>query len=277
MWILVSVLTGIARNYVKLPESELKKLLDLRRRLAPKQRGMTTKNRTRLRQFDDPAAVQSILHLPRRLVEEAKGRGLPDKRSAVLVEMALVIELFLMCMPRIKNVASIHLDQNLQRSRATRTGRCHLVFEPSEVKNGQHLEFDLNLLTVELLDLYLGTYRQFLAPARCRWLFGTRDGTSHVDECVLSNRMRTAILKRTGLTINPHLFRALGAKLYLDQNPGGYEVVRRMLGHTSLSTVISAYTGLESVSTARHFDQTMRKLRDSSGIGKRSRQPRCAP
>ena len=89
--------------------------------------------------------------------------------------------------------------------------------------------------------------------------------------------MRGMILKRTGLIINPHLFRALGAKLYLDQNPGGYEVVRRMLGHTSLSTVINAYTGLESVSAARHFDQTLRKLRDGGGSGERGRQPRFAP
>ena len=47
MWILVSVLTGIARNYVKLPEPELKKLQDLRRRLVPRQRGTTAKNRRR--------------------------------------------------------------------------------------------------------------------------------------------------------------------------------------------------------------------------------------
>ena len=212
MWILVSVLTSIARNYVEVPAPELTKLQDLCRRLAPKQRGMTVKNRSRLRQFDDPSSVQLILNLPYQLLKESKDTGKSRKRAAVLVETALAIELLLMCMPRIKNVARIHLDDNLHWARATRAGGCHLVFGPSEVKNEQHLEFDLNPQTVELLKHYIKCHRSDLAPATCRWLFGTRDGSDHVDECVLAQRIRSTILSRTGLVMNPHLFRSLGAR-----------------------------------------------------------------
>ena len=80
-------------------------------------------------------------------------------------------------------------------------------------------------------------------------------------ETVLASRIKKVIRDRTGLIVNPHLFRSLGSKLYLDRHPGGYEVVRRMLGHKNMSTTIAAYTGLESVSAAKHFDNTLRELR----------------
>ncbi len=93
-----------------------------------------------------------------------------------------------------------------------------------------------------------------------------------VPESVLANRIRGAIRENTGLVVNPHLFRSLGSKLYLDRHPGGYEVVRRMLGHKSMSTTITAYTGLESVSAAKHFDSTLRRLRQETPAPRRRRK-----
>jgi hypothetical protein len=63
------------------------------------------------------------------------------------------------------------------------------------------------------------------------------------------------------MRINVHLFRHVAAKLYLDANPGGYEVVRRVLGQRSLNTTINFYTGLETAAAVRHFDGTILKLR----------------
>jgi integrase len=66
------------------------------------------------------------------------------------------------------------------------------------------------------------------------------------------------------LRVHPHLFRHLGAKLYLDANPGEYETVRRVLGHRSLQTTIDFYTGLETPAAVRHFDKTILNLRIES-------------
>ena len=66
----------------------------------------------------------------------------------------------------------------------------------------------------------------------------------------------------TGLKINPHLFRHVMSKLFLDKNPGQHEVVRRVLGHKSIDTTISYYTGLETAAAVRHFDGTILKLRN---------------
>jgi integrase len=68
------------------------------------------------------------------------------------------------------------------------------------------------------------------------------------------------------MRINPHLFRHIAAKLYLDTNPGGYEVVRRVLGQRSINTTTRFYTGLETASAVRHFDRTILGLRREPNV-----------
>jgi hypothetical protein len=40
---------------------------------------------------------------------------------------------------------------------------------------------------------------------------------------------------------------------WLDANPGGYEVARRLLGHSEVSRTINLYSGLEVKSATRAF------------------------
>jgi len=56
---------------------------------------------------------------------------------------------------------------------------------------------------------------------------------------------------------NPHLFRHAGGKLFLDMRPGEYEVVRRVLGHRSIATTTSIYTGAETRTAGQHFASTI--------------------
>jgi integrase len=77
-----------------------------------------------------------------------------------------------------------------------------------------------------------------------------------------------------GVEINPHLFRHLAAKLYLDEHPGGYEVVRRTLGHNSLDTTSKFYAGQEAGRSIRHYDRTILKLRDEASGRPQSAGPR---
>lgn len=257
------MLKTIAKHYVRLPAADVAKLDVLCRRLRVRQFGMTEKNRKRLRQFDDGGHAARILHLPAELLAEARREKLSPKRCAMLAETALAIELLLMTALRIKNLAGLHLDRSIEWSRATRDGVCHLIVESDQVKNGQHLEFELDDETTALLRTFAEQYRPLLVPAPSRWLFSRRDADEPVSTTVLSQRISKTIRQRTGLEVNPHLFRSLGGKLYLDRHPGGYEVVRRMLGHTNMSTTLQSYTGLESTSAAKHFDRTIRSLRDS--------------
>ena len=55
------------------------------------------------------------------------------------------------------------------------------------------------------------------------------------------------------------------AKIYLDRNPGGHEVIRRVLGHRSINTTTSFYTGFETAAAVRHFDAVILQLRKDDG------------
>jgi integrase len=269
-------LLAIAKHYTGSSEDDLARLRLACARLKPKRHGMTPKNRARLRQFDDAQNLTRILTLPQELLHEAKTKSLAPRRAAALVEVALAIELLLMTALRVKNLASLHLDENIQWSRSSKRGVCHLVVDGRQVKNGENIDVELEGETVALLRTFLDRHRHNLAPATSRWLFSRQDGMGSVSPIVLARRISETIRKRTGLAVNVHLFRALGAKIYLDQHPGGYEVVRRTLGHKQLSTTTAAYTGMEIVSAAKHFDQTIRQRRALSkrGCGPSTRNER---
>lgn len=265
-------LLTIGKHYARLPDEDIQRLRRFCTKLKPKRQGMTAKNRTRLRQFDDPEALDRLLLLPVALQRAAEVKTLPPKRAAALVETALVIELLLMTALRIKNIAGLRMDENINWTRSSRRGVCHLAIDGRDVKNGEDCDFELEGSTAALLKLYIERYRARLAPASCRWLFSRRDGNGPVDPVVLAKRVKRTIRQRTGLMVNVHLFRSLGAKIYLDQNPGGYEVVRRVLRHKHLSTTTAAYTGMESISAAKQFDRTVRRRQEQAHSQRRPPQ-----
>ena len=60
------------------------------------------------------------------------------------------------------------------------------------------------------------------------------------------------------------VYRHIAALIYLRLNPGGYEVMRRVLGHKKMDTTSNFYAGLEATAAARHFDAEILKLRNGS-------------
>lgn len=104
-----------------------------------------------------------------------------------------------------------------------------------------------------MIERHLKTRCPELCPPGTRWLFPRRDGQSAVDPNALSSRISKRIHKETGLEMNAHLFRHFAVMNWLDTNPGGYEVARRLLGHSELSHTINMYSGLEARSATRAF------------------------
>ena len=68
---------------------------------------------------------------------------------------------------------------------------------------------------------------------------------------------RRSIRDETGLDVNPHLFRHIGAKIFLRAQPGAYEAVRRLLAHSETSSTIDAYAGFETDAAARAYAQIL--------------------
>jgi integrase len=252
-----SSLKMMASHHLQVDRAHLDRMAAIIRRLDVGPRGLTEKNRTRLRQLDDPQQASALLRLPLELIEIA-ARNQKLHAGALQAQTAVAFEILLMAPIRIDNLAALDLEQNLIRP--GRGPEMHIVIEREDVKNGEPLDYPLPPPSVALFEQYLTKYRPRLAPPGCTALFPGRDGGPKSLNA-LRDQIAKTVHRHTGMQMHPHLFRHAMAKLYLDANPGAYEVVRRVLGHRSINTTTAFYTGLETAPAVRHFDKTILKLR----------------
>jgi integrase len=255
-------LRAIARHWVKVDAAHLNELRALCRRLDPGQVGLTERNRARLRQFDSPANVRAFMMLPQRLADAAS-RGSPTRARALAVQTALAIELLQMVPMRIGNLAGLNLDRHIVRGHGRGRRHVHLVIEGAEVKNGVGIEAELPPPTVALLDLYVARYRPLLLDGQSAALFPGRAGRPKSIQS-LRGQIVKCVAEKCGLRVNPHLFRHIAAKIYLDPNPGAYGLIRLVAGHKSVETTTKFYSGMEGPAAMRRFDEQILKLRHAA-------------
>jgi integrase len=146
----------------------------------------------------------------------------------------------------------------------------HLFIPADQVKNSEDLEIPLSKYTTELVRAYMTIYQPIVARGHdTDLLFPGVAGNSKASSG-FAQRILDVILEKTGIQMNLHLFRHLGALLFLTAHPGEYETVRRFLGHKSIQTTIKFYVGLESVAAFRRYDEAVLKLRTPRDSGNRS-------
>jgi integrase len=258
------LLRGIARHWVKPRDAaNVEKLETLCKGLAVKKRGMTDKNRERLRQFDDGRNVDGLLDLPARVMRRVGKEDRGGHRDAVPVAFALAIELLLVAPIRIKNLTSLESERHLLRTRIGRDAVVHLVIPGDEMKNGEPYEMALPQESAELVDEYLRTYRSRLTPAPSPWLFPGYGGKRRHPEA-FARLISEFVLRETGIRMHVHLFRHLAVKLHLEAHPEDVETARRILGHKSLRTTLRAYADVKNATAFRRYDELIATLRERS-------------
>jgi integrase len=257
---LCKALVLIAKHWSRVSPDRLAALKDIQRRLGSDRTGLTDKNRACLRQFDDERNVALLLTLPALLIEQAKGQGRDDVRAAVLVQVAVAIEILLMAPIRAHNLIGLRLDRHIVRPGGPR-GPVHIVIPGNEAKGGDPLEYPLPEEAAEILDLYLVKYRPLLCSTAEPWLFPSTGGGRKA-QATLSQQISGIIRKQTGLVMTVHQFRHVAAKLALSLDPGNFEGVKQLLGHANSKTTTGFYTGIQSASAARHYDALLSRLRE---------------
>lgn len=260
----LGLVLGIARHWVKAPADQINAIRLLERRFRCQQRGLTAKNKERLRQFTDEKVLRRFIALPDRIIAKAKRQPL-HSRSARQVQTALALSLLQIAPIRIGNLVSLDRHRHFKWSRFEGERMLHLVIPGAEVKNDVDLEFPVPRDIAAQLDEYLSTYQPLLANGHpSSLLFPGRNGGPKRDTS-LRRQMDKTIRDEAGLVINPHLFRHLAALLFLERHPGHYEEVRRLLGHKSIDTTIQSYAGLETIGAARRYDTIILDLRSEPG------------
>ena len=235
------VLYGIAKHWLKLDATTVQQFKDGCKAMRPTADGMTRKNKLRLKQFDDPKKLHALLHLPARMMQEARATPQPTKAEARIAQMAVLIEFLLMIPLRIGNVAALELGRTLILD-GPENG--HVVIDRSEVKNDVDIEAPLSAEFLRLLHIYLDRFHCLLAPPGCRMLFPSAD-SGHKRQTVMSQQIKTCLGRRCGIDMSAHTFRHFAANLLLEASPGAYGLVRMLLGHKNISTPMKSYCGTE--------------------------------
>lgn len=253
---LAATLKSTAQHWVKVDDVTLAQMAKIVKKLAPREQHISDKNRRRLRPFDSVDNMRVIANLPqsiRRQLETAKNANM---RKVGLSTAALAIELLLVAPIRLSNLCKLHLDDNF-----VKVGyKIHLIIPKEDVKNRMDLEFELLPETAALLDWYVATYRQ--ANLQNRYLFVGKGALGPKDAQTLRLQIMETVKSFTGYDINPHLFRHIAGSIFLNANPGSYEIVRQFLGHRTITTTTNFYTGQEERRARQHFIGTIQKLRE---------------
>ena len=256
-----SVLLAIARHHLQLPPKEIDAIQSIKKRALKPYTGMTAKNRARLAQIDAPRHRAALYNLPFVLMKRAKSN--PTSPRSRLAAMRAVAMAILMAAPiRIRNLAALDIERHLLIEGTGKHRRYAIWIEGSEVKNGVPLELNLGPEVSELLAGYLDGFRHQRGARSGTALFPDGSGASRLP-CNLGQDIASTIRRETGLEINPHLFRHLAAKLYLERNPGDYETVRRLLGHKKLDTTLNAYASFDNRRAQGRYHDAVLNARNS--------------
>lgn len=212
-------------------EKRLAKLKAIADRIKPRGgRVMGERNRKRLDQFDDEAVVRRLLGFP----EEELGRALKLEnllRRAKGVERALAISLAIFTGLRVKNLRSLKLDGNIRCSGE----RVFIHIPEREAKPYRSLDLELPDETITLLDLFVREHRGRLPGSESSYLFPGEDRGPR-SYSAMRTTLGRSILKHAGITLSPHLYRHIIAKITVERRPELALDVSRRLGHTSMRT-----------------------------------------
>jgi integrase len=250
-------LISIAREWVKAPLEQIAELKRLRSRLPGLEIGLSKKNKQVLVRLDDPGVLDALLALPEKLMARALSDRCPGKRRLPLAQLAVMLE-FLFHIPlRISDLAKLRFGENITWPAGPKGPAClALTLE----KTGTPFQAELD----GELAAMLKHYREKLVPkftgTRHDDLFISIDGHRKLP-ATLSVEFKGAMVEHLGFVITPHQMRHIAAKFILDQNPGAFELIRQLLGHTSQKYAISNYAGVDTNRAVRHHDQLIREMR----------------
>ncbi|MDD9718626.1 site-specific integrase [Dinoroseobacter sp. PD6] len=247
---------AIARHHLNAPEQEITALKAIHKRVAGPPAGMSRKNRERLSQFNSWDNLEQLMRLPSILMSRAQERPL-SRDSALAAMHAAAFVILLSCPMRIKNLAGLDLDRHVLPQRSGTHTLYTIRIEGVEVKNGEPIDVFLNADSSKLLHRYIMQFRSQVSQADGRALFPRMSDGEPRCPSNFGGALTQRVRRETGLSVNPHLFRHIAAKMYLDKCPGNFEVVRRLLKHKRLQTTMDFYAELSNQWAHDHYDKVV--------------------
>jgi integrase len=231
--------------------------------------GLTEKNQAMLRLFDDRRLLNALVQLPDRLWRAA--RRVQSHQSFIDLQTALAIDILVHVPLRMANLSAIKFDTHLHWPQGQRKPAL-LTFSAQETKNFARLKFELPAFLADRIQVYRNEIAPALIGQKPAKFFVTHRGKPR-SQATIAIAIYKAVLRHLGVKVTPHQFRHLCAKLHLDRNPGAYELVRQMLGHSSVKTTANFYAGVDTLRAGRAHAELVNELRESNLGRRRRRRP----
>jgi integrase len=250
---LAIALLQIAREWVHVKPTvlaELKRLVSMVPKPTP---GLTLKNKTALRQFDDPAVLRRLYNFSDRMWAEVKRDDKPNGQTLVKAQAAIAVAILCYMPIRLQNVAVLAFDEHLFLKEGP-GAVSSLELSAAEVKNRTEVGFDIPRHLAKMLIEYRNRIAPKVIGRRPDRLFVKADDTPK-NQGAVAWAIRKYLKRRTGIVLSPHQFRHLSAKVILDREPGNFETPRQLLGHKSVQTTAAIYAGISTRRAARHHQQ----------------------
>lgn len=233
-----------------------------RARLAPPRDGMRNRPRSGLRPFADQNNIEKILLLPGAIYARLRRKSSLTKKDARLMQVAVALELLLMRPIRRKNLVELRLGENVIRSKSG----TFIRLPADTVKNDTELDYKIPRESGELLDFYTKELLPLFGTNPTGWLFPGEKAGKPKSGAQFGRAFTKTIQELTGIYLYPHLTRHFAALVYLQENPGAFEIVRRLLAHKSLTTTTRSYAKFDDDAAVRLYDQLILRIRDSIGV-----------
>ena len=269
---LAGALIAIAGEWVKVSADVLAELKALRRKLGTLPAGLTEKNRTLLRKFEDPRLLSALLELPDKIWRKARRELGKSRRPFIDLQSALAIELLLNVPLRMQNLSALRFGAHLHWPQG-RGKPALMLFGSDETKNRMRLEFEISAQLAERLRVYRDEIAPKVTGRRPDAVFVTWAGTPRGQDAITIAIQRT-VLRNLGINLSPHQFRHITAKIVLDANPGAYELVRQLLGHKNFKTTTNFYAGIDTRRAGRAHAELLMKLRERRIVRRVRKSPK---
>jgi len=256
LWNIAETMRQTAKFHAGLPEEEWRHLQVLAGDASPNQQSMSAKAREHLRALIAADACAMMLHLPDLLFERATDASLLPKEAARLVRTAIIIELLTFCPLRLRNLRNLKLGINLTWVGRDADAHMAVLIDAADTKNKSAITWTLPPVTSRRIQTFIDRYRSVLAKPGNPYLFpgGTMEPLAVPS---IQSTLQETVAEEIGVHVYPHLMRHFAVWLFLQTNPGQYEMARRVLHHKRVETTIKFYAGLETDAAAKAFQNAV--------------------
>ena len=216
---------------------------------------------------DDPRVLAALVRLPDRLWRQARCSNSPY--TFIALQNALAIDILIHAPARMQNLSAIKFGTHLHWPQGPRKPAL-LTFGRHETKTEVEFKHELPAFLADRLSVFRNEIAPEVIGRKPENLFITAKGKPR-SQVAIAIMIHKTILRHLGVKMTPHQFRHLCAKIILEKNPGAYELVRQMLGHSSVKTTVDFYAGIDTLRAGRAHADLINEIRQSN-LGRRRRR-----